>query len=279
MYSFNLRNLTAVVVICSTLVVATPTSGALADPEPPQGHKWGWGIGADHRGGHGGTGGGDTSSSPTGGGEGGGGGSTSPVGTGPNCPGTGSCAVPGFACGPWSAAAGCPGPGGGAPPPQITPIDLLQRELAELRLPLPEVLTAPPRGKDGRVGLPEWFWLDPAQTKPITRRAQAGPVWVELTAAPQQMNISPGPDIASVTCPGVGAAYPAVTASSSACTYTYVRSSATQSSSAYTVTATVVWGGTWRGSGGVGGALTPISVSDSFPLRIGEAQGLTTGGR
>jgi hypothetical protein len=152
---------------------------------------------------------------------------------------------------------------------------LLQREWAALRVPLPQVVTAPPRGRDGRVGLPQWFWLDPAHARPITRRAQAGPVWVEFTAAPALMTITPGPGLPSVTCRGAGVAYPEPSAS--ACTHTYARSSAAQPGGVYTVTVTVAWGGTWRGSGGVGGALTPVSVSAQFTLRVGEAQALNTG--
>ena len=43
--------------------------------------------------------------------------------------------------------------------PQVTPRQLLQQALGELRVPYLDPDTAPPRGKDGLVGLPEWFWI------------------------------------------------------------------------------------------------------------------------
>jgi hypothetical protein len=129
-------------------------------------------------------------------------------------------------------------------------------------------------------GLTEWFWLDPAQHgRPLTVRRSAGSVWVELSATPQTMTITPGSGLPRVSCPGGGTPYSAGARPQTACTYTYTSSSARQPRGAYQVTATVMWGGTWRGSGGVGGALTPIPISDTFDLRIAEGQALNGGGR
>ncbi|WP_395110232.1 hypothetical protein [Actinomadura sp. SCN-SB] len=103
---------------------------------------------------------------------------------------------------------------------------------------------------------------------------------MELTASPQSMSITPGTGLGQVTCPSGGTPYTAgARPQPSSCTYAYTASSARQPSGAYQVTATVSWGGTWRGSGGAGGALTPIAVSESFPLRIAEGQALNGGGR
>lgn len=241
------------------LVVAAPlTPSASAQPpvpQPPtrQGLQWGWGVG-----------------NPTyTGGQAGSGGGTANAGSAP-APACNTTFCPAFGC-IWPV--GC-----GAPPgaPAITPQMLLQQAIAQLRPPAPRILTAPPRGKNGVVGLPEWFWLDPATAGSITKRLAVGPVWVEVTASPQQMSISPGSGLAPVICPGSGTAYSAGTQSS--CTYTYTRSSAGQPGDAYTATVTVSWGGTWRGSGGVGGALTPIPVTDAFTVRVAEGQALAGSG-
>jgi hypothetical protein len=129
------------------------------------------------------------------------------------------------------------------------------------------------------VGLTQWYWLDPEQRGPLTVRKSAGSVWVELSATPQTMTITPGAGLQQATCAGGGTPYGSRSARSTPCTYTYTTSSARQPGGAYQVTASVSWGGTWRGSGGTGGALTPIAVSASFPLRIAEGQALNGGGR
>lgn len=229
---------------------------------PPEARSRNWIIGAEN-------------CRPSGGSGGGGGGGSGTTVSKPSCPDRIAADACGDqVCGVW-------GPIGGCRPNPVAPtrpVDLMEREWSRVPVPVPEVVTAPPRQAVGRVGLPEWFWLDPAQTAAVTRRAQAGPIWVELTARPQRLVITPGPGMAPVACPSLGTAYAPGTSSEQACTYTYSRSSAGLPGSAYVVTATVVWGGTWRGSGGAGGALTPIGVSTTFAVRIGEAQGLNVGG-
>jgi len=101
-------------------------------------------------------------------------------------------------------------------------------------------------------------------------------VWVELTASAQQLTIDSGAGAAKV-CPGTGTAYTTGATGSSSCSYTYADSSAQQPGTAYTVTANVQWGGTWRGSGGTGGVLPPIPVTSQFLIRVAEAQALVNG--
>jgi hypothetical protein len=162
--------------------------------------------------------------------------------------------------------------------PSVTPAQLAVRAWRRLPIPAPEVATAPPRGSDGLVGLPEWVWITNWSTR--TDRAQAGGVWAEISARPTSMTISPGAGLQTVSCPGPGKAYdrsrPA-DAQRSDCSYTFVRSSAGLPSSAYRVTVTVSWGGTWEGSGGAGGTLPALSRSTTFPLRVAEGQAVTGG--
>lgn len=164
--------------------------------------------------------------------------------------------------------------------PRVTPAQLAQRARESLGLPLPDVHTAPPRGSDGLVGLPEWVWVPRSQWHSMSKRASAGGVWAEVTATPRRMVIEPGAGLGSVACAGPGTAYDAgrsASAQSTECSYAYSRSSAGQPDSAYTMTVTVVWAGTWEGSGGAGGTLPEISRSASFPVRVAEGQGLYSG--
>jgi hypothetical protein len=168
----------------------------------------------------------------------------------------------------------CNGPAGA---PAVTPAQLAQQAWNELKLPLPQVGTAPPRGSAGLVGLPEWVWVPASQWRPLTKRADAGGVWAQVTATPKQVIVAPGAGLSPVTCAGPGTAYaPGRPASSqhTDCSYTYARSSAGQPGAVYRVTVRVVWGGVWVGSGGAGGTLPDISRSTTFGLRVAEAQSL-----
>lgn len=157
-----------------------------------------------------------------------------------------------------------------------SPEELAQRAAADLVLPVPVVRTAPPRGRDGLVGLPEFFWANRAGWRPHKRRAEAGGVWAQVTATPSRLVVRPGTGD-SLTCEGPGTPYDRSRVPADqdhSCTFTYRRSSAGLSASAYRVTAEVVWTATWVGSGGAGGVLPSLTRSSSFPVRVAEAQAL-----
>jgi hypothetical protein len=170
--------------------------------------------------------------------------------------------------------------GGGAAVPQVTPQQLLAWAQAQLKLPLPGIKTAPPHGSEGLVGLPEWFWVDPAQWHPVTTQVAVGTVWAQVTASPVQITIRPGAGDA-VTCDGPGTAYdPKLPAQSqhSDCTWTYGQSSDGLPGNAYQASVTVTWDATWSGAGGAGGALAPDEETAAFAVPVAEAQSLTPSG-
>ncbi|RBQ16964.1 hypothetical protein DP939_28345 [Spongiactinospora rosea] len=104
-----------------------------------------------------------------------------------------------------------------------------------------------------------------------SKRVRAGTVWAKATATPQQMTIDTG-DGETLTCNGPGAAYDLARPperQKTTCSHLYERPA-----HAYRVTVSVTWGGSWRGSGGTGGTLPPITRSITFPVRIVEAQAL-----
>jgi hypothetical protein len=146
-----------------------------------------------------------------------------------------------------------------------------------LRLPVPDAHTAPPRGTDGLIGLPEWVWVPSDEWRPLTQTASAGAAWAQVTATPKQLTVKPGARMRAVNCQGPGTAYdPSRSASAQRtnCSYSYRHSSKYQPGAVYRVTVTVVWGGVWVGSGGAGGVLPDISRSTTFSLRVAEGQGL-----
>ncbi|GAB2841561.1 hypothetical protein GCM10027176_51760 [Actinoallomurus bryophytorum] len=161
--------------------------------------------------------------------------------------------------------------------PTITPKMLAQQAWNTLWLPLPNAQTAPPRGARGLVGLPEWVWITRRQWRPLEKRTAAGGVWARVTANPQRLVIRPGSGLPDKTCAGPGVAYDPrrpVSVQRTDCSYIFDRASGSLPGKVYRVGVSVVWSGSWTGSGGAGGSLPEITRSAGFSLRVGEAQGL-----
>jgi hypothetical protein len=160
---------------------------------------------------------------------------------------------------------------GGTP---VTPQQLVHA-LGGLDVPHLRPATAPPRGRDGLVGLPEWFWVPAGEWHLRSVTVTAGPVWATVTATPVSLTVQPGAGLSPVTCTGPGAAYnrrkPAVQQHTD-CSYTYLQPSAGLPGNAYQASVTVTWRVTWTGSGGAGGVLDP-ALAVPVGLSIGVAQG------
>jgi hypothetical protein len=164
----------------------------------------------------------------------------------------------------------------------LTPQALARQAYKELAPPLPDPHTAPPRGQDGLVGLPEWFWVPAAQWAPLTRRLAVGRVWAQVTATPRKLTFSPGAGLPAVSCPGPGTPYnPALPAGAqrSDCTYTFDQSSGGLPGNAYAGSVTITWTAAWTGSGGTGGTLPPLTRTTTFAVPVAEAQALYGTGR
>jgi hypothetical protein len=172
------------------------------------------------------------------------------------------------------------------PPAVVVAGTLAQQAVNRLQLPIP-ALHVNPSGQ-ALVGLPEWFWVDARQWKPLRQRTQAGPVWARVTATPVSTSWDPGEGSPAVSCPGPGTPYdPARPASAqrSDCTFTYTRSSAGQPQTGphpndryFTATVTMTWSVSWVGAGGLSGTLPAITRSASFPIAVAEREAVVTAG-
>jgi hypothetical protein len=163
----------------------------------------------------------------------------------------------------------------GAPP--VTPEMLMEQGLRLLTPSAPKIVTAPPQGKSGYVGLRQFFWAEPGQWHSISKKVTAGPVWAEVTAVPSKLVIQPGPGQPALTCLGPGVPYDQAKSpddQNTDCTHVFTESSAGLPGSQYQVKVSMVWSANWTGSGGAGGPLAPITTTATFPLRIGEAPAL-----
>jgi hypothetical protein len=161
--------------------------------------------------------------------------------------------------------------------PRVTPQQLLQQALSELRIPTLAPSTAPPRGKDGLVGLAEWFWVPSAQWHPRSVTVSAGPVWATATATPVSLSFEPGGGLPAASCHGPGTAYRSSKAASqqhTTCSYVYDQPSTGQPGNAYQAAVVITWRVSWTGSGGVGGLLNgalPVPFPFALPVAQGEA--------
>jgi hypothetical protein len=162
--------------------------------------------------------------------------------------------------------------------PAVTPQQLSQIAIGELIIPELNAKTAPPRGRDGLVGLPEWFWIPGGAWGAVhSPRVTAGPVWAQATAVPTKIIFNPGGGLPSVTCHGPGTAYRSalpLADQHTACSYTYDQPSAGQPGNAYAASVTVLWNVFWVGSGGAGGQVAagrPVSTPMTLRVAAGEA--------
>lgn len=179
-----------------------------------------------------------------------------------------------------------PAGGGNVPPAVMLPGDLARSAANRLQLPQPLVRHSP--AAQALVGLPTWFWVEPAQWRLLRQRTAAGPVWAEVTATPIGTAWDPGDGSPALSCAGPGTPYDPTRAEggqSTDCAYSYPRSSALQPQTGptvndrfFNVTVTTSWQVTWIGSGGSAGTLPVLTRSSSSPLAVAQRQTVVTGG-
>jgi hypothetical protein len=164
--------------------------------------------------------------------------------------------------------------------PAISPFELFKIAIRELSVPRLPGATAPPRGKDGLVGLPEWYWVPRGQWHPVSITVHAGPVWATASAVPTSLSFVPGGGLGSVTCHGPGTPFTRSKAAAQEhtnCSYTYAEASKGQPGNAFQAGLFVTWTVSWTGSGGAGGVITDsYTTGSAFPVRVAQAEALVT---
>lgn len=162
----------------------------------------------------------------------------------------------------------------------LTTQDLADEAYAELSPPALSVGTAPPSGRDGLVGLPEWFWIGAADYQTLSRTVTQAGLSATVTAKPGPLVINPGDGQPSFSCPAPGTPYnPSELAGSqqSDCTHLYTRPSAGQPGNEFSISVSVTWSATWTGTGSTGGTLGPITRTTTIELTIAQAESVGSG--
>ena len=165
------------------------------------------------------------------------------------------------------------------PPVVVTPAQLAQQALRQLRLPTPTIKRSPPeRNSDLSVpytwvNLWTWYWTSPARWRPLSERATAGAVFAEVTGTPRELVLDPGDGSAAVSCPGPGRPWRASDGNSApsdgGCGYRYRH---VTTDGPLTATVSIRWVVTWTGSGGAGGTLPDMTTSASSTFRVQQVQ-------
>lgn len=164
--------------------------------------------------------------------------------------------------------------------PAISPVELLRIAIGELSVPTLTAQTAPPIGKNGLVGLPEWFWVPRAQWRKVSVTVTAGPVFADAVASPTSISFVPGGGLSSVSCAGPGTEFNRSRPAGSQhtdCSVTYSQPSVGQPANAYQAALVVTWTISWTGSGGAGGTITTgYTTGTAFPVRIAQAEAVVS---
>ncbi|MBX9243812.1 ATP/GTP-binding protein [Actinotalea ferrariae] len=158
----------------------------------------------------------------------------------------------------------------------ITPAQMAQRAVDQMRLAGPAIRLTISSDEMGLVGIPVWLWTEVTPTTWGPNSATASVPGLSVTARAQATQIvwDMG-DGHTRVCTGPGTPYTEGAVHSPTCEYIYERSSAGQPGDAYPVTATTTWQVTWAG-GGTSGSLT-VTRTSTTTVRIGELQVLVTG--
>lgn len=165
------------------------------------------------------------------------------------------------------------------PPVVVTPAQLAQQALRQLRLPKPTFQRSPSE-RNSDLGVPytwvnlwTWVWTSPARWQPKSEQATAGGVFAEVTVTPRDLVLEPGDGSAAVSCLGPGRPWRAADGnsapSSGGCGYRYQR---VTTGDPLTATVSIRWAVTWTGSGGAGGTLPDMTTSASSTFEVQQVQ-------
>lgn len=149
---------------------------------------------------------------------------------------------------------------------EVSTYELALKANAEVPVPVPMILTAPPRGKREVINIPTWFWLDDSQWGKRTATATAGGASATVTASAYELLIDPGDDTGTLICHAPWSPYKKESRRRSNCTHEF------KHPGRYEARVTVNWGADWSGSDGDGGTLPTIGRTVTFPIHVVEAR-------
>jgi len=152
----------------------------------------------------------------------------------------------------------------------VTPENLARVAIDDMLASIPQhTISVNPTGPS-LVALDTWFWVDGGAIEPVEVTASVPGISVVATAEPGGVTFDFG-DGTSLECEDFGTPY--VEGATSDCTHAF------DEAGTYTVTATIVWRGSYTVNGGAPIPIeTGVQRTATFPLAVNEAQAVNTPG-
>ncbi|MEE2038936.1 hypothetical protein Q8791_17090 [Nocardiopsis sp. CT-R113] len=164
---------------------------------------------------------------------------------------------------------------------EATPFDprvLAEQARAVMRLPDPDIGTAPALGKPRFVNMASWMWVDAADWDPVSATASVSAGSVTVVATPTQVVWDTG-DGHEVVCEGPGTVFSQAVyreAGSLDCGHTYTALPPGGAGAKVDVTAVWEWGVSWSTTDGRGGDLEDLSTSSTVAVPVSEIHSVVT---
>ncbi|WP_150244705.1 hypothetical protein [Nocardiopsis quinghaiensis] len=155
---------------------------------------------------------------------------------------------------------------------------MAEQARAMMRLPEPEIGTAPAPDKVRFVNLPSWMWIDEADWKPVSATASVSAGSVTVTATPERVVWDTG-DGHEVVCEVARTVFsPEVyrEEGSPDCGHTYTTLPPGGAGAEVDLVADWEWEVSWAASDGRGGGLAPLTTSSSVSVPVSEIHSVVT---
>ncbi|WP_121182001.1 hypothetical protein [Nocardiopsis sp. Huas11] len=158
------------------------------------------------------------------------------------------------------------------------PAVLAEQARAVMRLPEPDIGTAPALGKPRFVNLPSWMWVEAQDWGPVSATASVSAGSVTVTAAPERVVWDTG-DGHEVVCTGPGTVFSEAVfreEGSPDCGHTYTALPAGGAGATVDLVAVWEWAVSWSTTDGRGGGLEGLTTSSTVAVPVSEIHHVVT---
>ncbi|OLT26905.1 hypothetical protein BJF83_20050 [Nocardiopsis sp. CNR-923] len=155
---------------------------------------------------------------------------------------------------------------------------MAEQARAMMRLPEPDIGTAPPLGKPRFVNLPSWMWVDAADWEPVSATASVSAGSVTVVASPRRVVWDTG-DGHEVVCEVSGTVFsPRVyrEEGSPDCGHTYTALPPGGAGATVDLVAVWEWAVSWSATDGRGGELADLTTVSTVAVPVSEIHAVVT---
>jgi hypothetical protein len=172
----------------------------------------------------------------------------------------------------------CEATSSGTSPEVFDPAALAEQARAVMRLPEPDIGTAPALGKPRFVNLPSWMWVEEQGWRPVSATASVSAGSVTVTATPERVVWDTG-DGHEVVCTGPGTVFSEAVfreQGSPDCGHTYTTLPAGGAGATVDLVAVWEWSVSWSTTDGRGSDLDGLTTSSTVAVPVSEIHHVVT---